>query len=112
MTNPDADWIAIKCKYVSEVVVPIRDDEYTTLWDWILSLLTMFIDISSWNTTVPHEILLIKVRGSSTCFLIKKVKPGFPIFHKSKVRQALILLDCLLVKLDNVNNWGLSITGG
>ena len=55
---------------------------------------------------------LIGHSKGSSIFLVKKVKLDFPIFHRSKVRQALIPLDCLLVKLDNANSLRLSITDG
>lgn len=71
----------------------------------------MYFDISSQSTTVTHQNF-IGSKGGSICFLVKKVKPEFLIFHRSKVRQELIAPDCLLVKLDNANNLGWSITDG
>lgn len=91
--------------------IRIQNTEYRTPCNWILNLLAMYLDISSQSTTVPQQNF-IDSKGGSICFLVKKVKPEFLIFHRNKVRQELITSDPLLVKLDEANNLGLSITDG
>lgn len=79
----------------------------TELESWF----AIYFAISSQSATVQCQNL-IDSQGVSICFLVKKVKPEFLIFHRSKVIQELLFPDCLLVKLDNANNLGLLSTDG